>query len=140
MRSRAARDGRAPDAQDSFSELTVHLGLSAARERRAGDHHEIEAGPGNLADPPEPLPQEPPRPVPLDGAADPPAHGEAEAVEGPSIGGRDEQEQPAVEAGSSLEDGVEVGPRPQALAGPEAHRGPRCLKPRDASDPSAAVA
>ncbi len=103
-------------------ELTVHLGLPAAREGRTGHHDEVDARRARAREAPEPLAQEPARPVALDGAADPPAHRQAEAIERPPVGCSHEQEERAVEARTFLEDRVEVGPGPQALAGPEAHR------------------
>jgi hypothetical protein len=107
---------------DSFSELTVHLGLSLAREGGPGHDHEIEPAARRPLEPAEALAEEPAGPVSPDGAPDPAAHRQAEAIEGPAVGHRDQQEQPPVEACASLEDRVELGPGPQALAGPEAHR------------------
>jgi hypothetical protein len=93
-----------------------------AREGRTGHHDEVEAWRSRALEAAEALAQEAARAVALDSAADPPAHRQAEAIEGPPVGRGHEQEEPAVEAHPSLEDGVEFGPGPQALARPEAHR------------------
>jgi hypothetical protein len=109
-----------------------------AREGRTGDHDDVEAGRARALESPEPLAQEPARAVALDGAPDPSAHRQAEAIEAPPVGRGHEQEELALETPPPLEDGVEVGPGPQSLARPEAHRCPReGVKRRAASAPSA---
>jgi hypothetical protein len=142
MRSRrscAGHPGRALDAPDSLSELTVYLGLADADEGGPGHHDEVDARGRRALEPAEALAQQPSGPVPLHRAADPSAHREAQAIESAAVRRGHQQEETTVETCAPFEGGVELPPCPEALPGPEAHASDPCrsrLRRRSASGPS----
>jgi len=83
---RAGHRGRALDPEDSFSKLTVHLGLPATDEVGACHHDEIDSGAARARQPSEALSQQPAGAVSLDRSADATAHRQAETVEGAAVG------------------------------------------------------
>jgi len=62
MRRRSRRAPRPIEVEppDSFTELTIHLGLCPPDNIRPGHEHDVEAPPGRRRQPSEALPQEPP--------------------------------------------------------------------------------
>jgi hypothetical protein len=111
------------EASEAFPELTIHLGLCAARQIRPDHDDEVEAHATRELLAAEALSQEATRPIPHDGASELSTRGDAETVLRPPVRQGDHHEQPALEAPASLEDAVEVpahAQTPLALE-PQAH-------------------
>jgi len=89
---------------------------------------------------PERFPQEAFGAVAPDGAAELPAHGQAQAVVTPVVGRGHQQEEPAVDPVPAAEGPLELGGGAQALMGPEPRSCRDQPRLRSASVPSGAAA
>lgn len=72
MRRRSRRAPRpiAVEPSDSFTELTIHLGLCPSDNIRPGHEHDVEASSGRRSQPSEALPQKTPSPVAHHGSSE----------------------------------------------------------------------
>ena len=122
QRSRRPAGPARADAPEAFSKLTVHLGLGAPDEVGPGHHDEVDAGPAAGAS--RRKLSRSSRRARLRVTAPPTRRLTARPIRSnPSpLGAATRRNRRTVEAGASLEDGVELGPGSQALAGPKARR------------------